>query len=153
MHHHLGHDRLAPLAFAPDLDPGAVDRRAQRVVRAAVWNIDRKGLPAAAERGSNSGARRPDQLKRALDELGGLSQRHAEQDFHRQRLWMAASLWRCLRPRLPVGAPSHLMAGPNQIVGEPRRFGASLQLRQFVVFCVGGVGSLMNPVYPAGFAR
>ncbi len=38
-----------------------------------------------------------------------------------------------LRPRLPVGAASHVMAGSNQIASEPRRLSALLYAGQFRV--------------------
>lgn len=43
-----------------------------------------------------------------------------------RQVWMAASLSSGWRPRLPVGAAPHIMAGSNQIVSEPRRLNASL---------------------------
>jgi len=47
-------------------------------------------------------------------------------NFIVRQVWMAASLSSGWRPRLPVGAAPHIMAGSNQIVSEPRRLSASL---------------------------
>ena len=44
------------------------------------------------------------------------------------------------------------MAGSNQIASEPRRLSALLQLGQFLVLQVGGMGLLMQPSYYAGFS-
>lgn len=52
----------------------------------------------------------------ALAKPGCLSKRHAEQHLHRQARVTAASPCAGCRPRLPVGAASHIMAGLNQIV-------------------------------------
>jgi hypothetical protein len=50
-----------------------------------------------------------------------------------RQVWIAASLSSRCRPRLPVGAASHVMPGSNQIVSDPRRFSASLWAGQFLV--------------------
>lgn len=50
---------------------------------------------------------------------------------------MAASLSSGCRPRLPVGAASHVMAGSNRIVSKSRRFSALLRAGQVRVLQTG----------------
>ena len=47
--------------------------------------------------------------------------------------WIAASEKVGLRPRLPLGVPSHCIPGSSHIVNEPRAFSAALYAFQFVV--------------------
>lgn len=71
------------------------------------------GLPGAVQRGE------------ADPEFGGMA---VEVAFHGPP-----------RPtRLPVGAASRRIPGPNQFVGEPRRFNDALQARQFPALQLGG---------------
>jgi hypothetical protein len=66
---------------------------------------------------------------------------------------IAASLQSGCRPRLPVGAAFHVMAGSNRIVREPRRLSASLSVGQFPVLQVGGVGLRMRHGFHAVFTK
>lgn len=54
--------------------------------------------------------------------------------------WIAWSLKRGLRPRLPLGWPCQFIEGSSQMSSEPRDFNASLYIFQFVVryFCGAG---------------
>ena len=71
-----------PLAFALDLDPGAVDQQVQRACRSAIGDVDLQALLAAAK--GAEVRHRPVQVDQALDEPCRLPQRHAEQHLHRQ---------------------------------------------------------------------
>ena len=74
-----------PLAFALDLDPGAVDQQVQRALRTAIGNVDLQALLTAAE--GAEVRHRPvqvDQVQQALNEPGRLAKRHAEQHLHGQ---------------------------------------------------------------------
>jgi hypothetical protein len=82
-----------PLAFALDLDPGAVDQQVQRAVRAAVGDVDLQGLLAPRQR-AEVGHRpvQADQPQQALDEPGGLASAMPNSTFIVRQVWMAASL-------------------------------------------------------------
>lgn len=74
-----------PLAFALNLDPGAVDQKVQRAVRTAIRNVHLQGLLAKRQRAEvGHGPVQADHAQQALDEPGRLPQRHAEQRFHGQ---------------------------------------------------------------------
>ena len=47
--------------------------------------------------------------------------------------WIASSLKRGLRPRLPLAWPCQFMAGSSQMSSEPRALNAALYAFQFVV--------------------
>jgi len=58
--------------------------------------------------------------------------------FKVRQLRIAASPKPGCRPRLPVGGGRHVISGSSQIVSDPRRFNATLQADQFVVFSFAG---------------
>ena len=92
---------------------------------------------------------KPTQPQQAFDEPGPLPRRHyisdqwrcnvdhAEQHFHRQAGLDCGIAKVGLRPRLPVGAASQVMAGSNQIVSEPRRLSPCYRSASFWS-CRGG---------------
>ena len=83
----LGATMLAsvPLAFALDLDPGAVDQQVERALRPTVGDVDGQGLLTPGQRAEVR--HRPveaNQPQQALDEPGRLPECHAEKNLHRQ---------------------------------------------------------------------
>ena len=68
--------RALPLAFAFDLDAGAVDQEVERALRAAIGDVDLQGLLATAK-GAEVGHRpvQADQPQQALDRSGRLAER------------------------------------------------------------------------------
>ena len=88
-----------------------------------------------------------------------LAERRAEPHLHCQArldrgitvVGLSATL--ASRPRLPVGAACHVKAVSTQAVSEPRRFGASLNVGEFLVLQAVAVGLLMPPSYHTGFTR
>ncbi len=73
-----------PLAFALDLDPGAVDQQVQRALGAPIRDVHGQGLLAAGQRAEVRHLPvQADQLQQALDEPGRLPQRHAEKHLQR----------------------------------------------------------------------
>ena len=74
-----------PLAFALDLDPGAVNQQVQRTLRSTKGDVDLQGLLAAAQRAEvRHSPVQANQVQQALDEASRLAQRHAEKHLHRQ---------------------------------------------------------------------
>ena len=148
----------SPLAFALNLDAGAVDQEVQRPLRSTIGDVDLQRLLAAAER-AEVGHRplQADQPQEALDEPSSpwspgpvafawidLPERDAEQHLHRAAGLNGRVVMKTIprivfrscsppgsgcRPRLPVGAASQIMVGSNQIVSAPRRLSASLRGR------------------------
>jgi hypothetical protein len=122
-----------PLAFALDLDPGAVDQQVQRALRPPIRDVDGQGLLPATECAEVGHAPvQTDQPKQALHEPRGLPQRHAEQHFHRQAALdgrvavalapPALARWRALPPHGRV-EPDRQRAAPLQrlVVARPVR--------------------------------
>ena len=66
---------------------------------------------------------------------------------------MAASLYCCCRPRLPLGGGTQIIPRSNQIESDPRRFSAALYDGQFVVFYIFGVQLLIPSSYHPEFTR
>ncbi len=106
-----------PLAFALDLDAGAVDQQVQRTLRPPMREVHGQGLLATAE-----GAEirhipvEADQAMQALDEAGRLSQRHAEKDLHRQAGLDGGIAVDRLSPTLAgrLRCPSHVRIEPDR---------------------------------------
>lgn len=74
-----------PLAFALDLDAGAVDQQMQRTIRSTVGDVHLQGFLPPRQRAEVR--HRPveaGQSQQALDEPGRLPQRHPEEDLHGQ---------------------------------------------------------------------
>lgn len=117
-----------PLAFALDLDPGAIDQQVQGAVRAAVGNVHLQGLLAPRQRAEVwHGPVQADQPQQALDKPRGLPERHAKEDLHSE-----AGLDR----GIAVVAPSTTLAGrrrfPDHGGVEPDRQRAAA-LQRFVI--------------------
>ncbi len=126
----LGPAMLAgvPLAFALDLDPGAVDQQVQRPLGAAIRDAHGQVLLTAGQ-GAEVGHRpvETDQPQQALDEpaspwsLGpvafpwlDLPERHAEQHLHRQ-----AGLDSCIAVSLLAATPACRRGIPAHFGVEP----------------------------------
>ena len=70
-----------------------------------------------------------------------------------RQVWIAASLNRCCRPRLPFGGGTQTISGSNQIDSDPRCFNAVLHEGQFPVLYFVGAQLLMPPSYHSGFKQ
>lgn len=68
--------------------------------------------------------------------------------------WMAESKKVWLRPRLPLGAPSHCMSRSSHTVSDPRALTAALYCAQFVVryLLQFFLSSLMRAAHQLGWA-
>src|SRR5690606_37550953 len=106
-----------PLAFALNLDAGAVDQQVQRPFGATIRNVDGEGLLASAQR-AEVGHRpvKADQAQQAFDEPGRLPECHAEQHLHCQAslngsiaVCLLATTLACRR-----GIPGHLGVKPDR---------------------------------------
>lgn len=123
-----------PLALSLDLDPGAVDQKVQRALRAPMRDVHGQRLLAAAQSAEVGHIPvQANQPQQALNEPGRLPQRQPEQDFHRQAGLDSSFTVDGCRPRLPVGFDAHTMSGSNQIVSDPQRLIAVLYASQFRV--------------------
>jgi len=73
--------------------------------------------------------------------------------FTVRQVWIAASLKRCCRPRLPLGGGTQTISGSNQIASDPRCFSAALYEGQFLVMYIVAIQLLMAFSYHAGFTQ
>lgn len=73
--------------------------------------------------------------------------------FSVRQVWIAESLKRCWRPRVPLGGGSQIISGSNQIDSDPRCFNAALYEGQFLVLYFVGTQLLMIASYHAGFKQ
>lgn len=109
-----------------------------------------------------------DQARQALHGPGRRTEGHSEEHLHRQAC--PDRVRREKRSPGPFSCPPHrhtaaaclacrsaaaptALSGSNQMVSEPGRFSASLQVGQFPVLSLGGMGLLMQTSYQAGFTR
>ena len=117
-----------PLAFALNLDAGAVDQQVQRPFGATIRDVDGEGLLAAAQR-AEVGHRpvKPDQAQQAFDEPRRLPECHAEQHLHGK-----AGLDRAIAVALPAATPACRCGLPAHLGIEPDRQRAPA-LERFVI--------------------
>lgn len=106
-----------PLAFAFDLDPGAVNQQVQRPLGAEIRDIHGQGLLAPGQ-GAEIGHRpvEANQPKQALDEPGRLPERHAEQHL-RGKAGLDGGIAVDLLPATSAcrrGLPAHIGVEPDR---------------------------------------
>jgi hypothetical protein len=115
-----------------DLDPGAVDQEVERALGPTIGDVHLQGLLAPLGECSIHlpGNGRLSVLKFGTAQSRSISRNRLSTNpvvrlsampnrtFIVRHVWISASLQSGCRPRLPVGAASHVMVGSNQPYGD-----------------------------------